>query len=74
MPLGSVVANPHQPRKQMNEASIAELAASLKPPASFSRSWSAKSARPISSSLANAAVRRQAGGPFYHPRHPPRGR
>lgn len=30
VPLGSVVANPHQPRKQMNEASIAELAASLK--------------------------------------------
>lgn len=30
VPLGEVVANPHQPRKQMNEASIAELAASLK--------------------------------------------
>lgn len=30
LPLGSVVANPHQPRKQMNEASIAELASSLK--------------------------------------------
>lgn len=30
IPLCSIVANPHQPRKQMNEASIAELAASLK--------------------------------------------
>ena len=28
--VGSVAPNPHQPRKQMNEASVAELAASLK--------------------------------------------
>lgn len=30
VPLEAIVPNPHQPRKQMNEASIAELAASLK--------------------------------------------
>src|SRR5882724_10556872 len=30
IPLASVVPNPHQPRKQMNDASIAQLAASLK--------------------------------------------
>ena len=30
IPLASVVPNPHQPRRQMNDASIAELAASLK--------------------------------------------
>jgi|SRR5579884_2328691 len=30
IPLGSVVPNPHQPRRQMNEPAIAELAASLK--------------------------------------------
>lgn len=30
IPVDAVVPNPHQPRRQMNEASIAELAASLK--------------------------------------------
>lgn len=30
VPVEAVVPNPHQPRKQMNEASVAELAASLK--------------------------------------------
>ncbi|HET6251600.1 MAG TPA: ParB/RepB/Spo0J family partition protein [Tepidisphaeraceae bacterium] len=30
IPLDRIVPNPHQPRRQMNEASIAELAASLK--------------------------------------------
>jgi ParB family transcriptional regulator, chromosome partitioning protein len=30
VPLDRIVTNPHQPRRQMNEASIAELAASLK--------------------------------------------
>ena len=30
IPVDSVVPNPHQPRRQMNESSIAELAASLK--------------------------------------------
>src|ERR1700744_4089480 len=30
VPLDRVVPNPHQPRRQMNDASIAELAASLK--------------------------------------------
>jgi ParB family chromosome partitioning protein len=30
IPLEQIVPNPHQPRRQMNEASIAELAASLK--------------------------------------------
>jgi ParB family chromosome partitioning protein len=30
IPLESIVPNPHQPRRQMNEAGIAELAASLK--------------------------------------------
>src|ERR1700722_16084796 len=30
IPVSAIVPNPHQPRRQMNEASIAELAASLK--------------------------------------------
>lgn len=30
IPLGAIVPNPHQPRRQMNEASISELALSLK--------------------------------------------
>ena len=30
VPLDAIVANPHQPRRQMNEAAITELAASLK--------------------------------------------
>jgi ParB family chromosome partitioning protein len=30
IPIDAVIPNPHQPRRQMNEASIAELAASLK--------------------------------------------
>ena len=72
IPVASVVPNPHQPRKQMNDASIAELAASLKSTGLIQPIVVRPGRRNLRAHRRRAPLaRRQARRPCHHPRHHP---
>ena len=59
LPVGALTPQPGQPRRVFDEASLEELAQSIAARACSSRSWSARMAAIIRSSLASAAGARR---------------